>query len=251
MKSGNQETQTYSYTELYSKYFFHKRNYDIGACPEYTLIFVFSGELTVRYSSNKTTLRKGEYIFLRQDSRTTLLRSSYNEEVFSGAFLGFHRSFLCEFHRLFSQSDAFPCEDLFGKSIVKITRNPYMDSMYVSLLPYFEWESQPSEEVLEIKLIEAVLSLLQTDLNLYYYLFGFPIHQEASKHSKLYNIQNDIKHLCLFNLSSSITSGKIETNYIKKEKAGKTSDIYFEVSYRDNGQSTTLTHRHYNAYTLN
>lgn len=251
MKSDSQKTQTYSYTELYWKYFFHQQNRDIGTCPEYTLIFVFSGELTVRYGSDKTSLRRGEYIFLRQDSRTILLKSSFNDEVFSGAFLGFHRSFLCEFHRLFSQLDTFPYEDRFGKSIVEITRNPYMDSMYVSLLPYFGWESQPSEEVLEIKLTEAVLSLLQTDLNFYNYLFGFPTHQDGSKHIKLCNIQNEIKHLCRFNLSGANPSGKMEAQYIKKEKAGKTSDIYFEVSYRDNGQSTTLTHCHYNALTLN
>lgn len=251
MKSDSQRTQTYSYTELYSEYFFHKQNSDIGTCPEYTLIFVFSGELTVRYGSDKTSLRKGEYIFLRQDSRTILLRSSYNDEVFSGAFLGFHRSFLCEFHRLFSLSDTYPYEDRFGKSIVEITRNPYMDSMYVSLLPYFEWESQPSEEVLEIKLTEAVLSLLQIDLNFYNYLFGFPAQKEVSKHLKLCNNQNEIKHLYRFNLSSTITSRKMEANYIRKEKAGQTSDIYFEVIYRDIGQSSTLTHHHYDTLTLN
>lgn len=251
MKSDSQRTQTYSYTELYSEYFFHKQNSDIGTCPEYTLVFVFSGELIIKYGSSKTSLHKGEYIFLRQDNRTILFRSTYNDEVFSGAFLGFHRSFLCEFHRLFSQSDTFPREDWFSNSIVEITRNPYMDSMYVSLLPYFEWESQPSEEVLEIKLTEAVLSLLQTDLNFYNYLFGFPTHQDGSKHARLCNIQNEIKHLCRFYLSGTNHSGKMEAHYIKKEKAGKTSDIYFEVSYRDNGQSTTLTHCHYNALTLN
>lgn len=251
MKSDSQKTQTYSYVELYSEYFFHKQNGDIGTCPEYTLVFVFSGELTVKDCFGKTSLRKGEYIFLRQDSRTILLRSTYNDEVFSGAFLGFHRSFLCEFHRLFSQSDAFPRENRFSKSIVTITRNPYMDSMYVSLLPYFEWESQPSEEVLEIKLTEAVLSLLQTDLNFYNYLFGFPAQKEVSKYLKLCNNQNEIEHLCRFNLSGTNPSGKMVANYIRKEKAGKTSDIYFEVGYRDNKQSSTLTYHHYDTLTLN
>lgn len=250
MNSYNQRNQIYSYAQLYSEYFFHKPDGDTRTSPEYTLIFVFSGELTVNNGDSKTNLRKGEYIFLRRDSRTILVRSSYNEETFSGAFLGFHRSFLCEFYRLFNEPDTQPDENQSGSSVIKITRNPYMDSMYLSLLPYLDWKSQPSNAVLEIKLAEAVFGLLQTNRNFYNYLFGLLTQQGDNEQLKLYTIGKEEIGLCLFGLPRSVISGGMEASYIRMKKAGKTSDIYFEVSYPGNRQIITL-HGYYNNITLN
>jgi len=46
-------------------------------------------------------------------------------------------------------------------------------SLFESVIPYFEAQEKPSEEILKLKMIEGVYVLLNTDINLYASLFDF------------------------------------------------------------------------------
>lgn len=255
------KNQSYNYSELYSEYFFRRQNGPIKNCPEHTLIFVFAGELLVQDGNIETTIRKGQYIFLRKDSNIILLRNSLNEESFSGVFLGFNRSFLCEFYRLMNKTCLPYNDERFSNNIIELPCNPYMDSMYISLRPYFDWNIQPVKAVLEIKLMEAVFSLLQTDPRFYNSLFGFlkPWETNVSaeipsdsikryhchKGNTVSTMQEDIKWLYMFGQPRLFITQKMEADYIKKKNAGKTAEIYFEVNYRDNAQLIEALRNHY------
>lgn len=265
MKSDNRKNQTYSYSDFYSEYFFHNTDSKPKPSPEHTLVFVFSGELIVQEGIKETKIQKGEYIFLRKDTNIILERNSGNGESFSSIFIGLNRNFLGEFYRLMNKERIPKNNEEFPNSVIELPRSPCMDSMYVSLMPYFEWNKQPTKAVLEIKLIEAVFSLLYTDQKFYHCLFGFlkpwipDLYTESSPHSiyskiEKYYFDNNIiiptndkaKLLCLLKQPRLILHKNIETAYIRKKKGGRTSDIYIEVNYHDDTQLIEAIHNHYN-----
>ena len=50
---------------------------------------------------------------------------------------------------------------------------PDIKSLFESILPYFDSTVQPAEEVLQLKMVEGLYILLNTDINLYASLFVF------------------------------------------------------------------------------
>lgn len=53
------------------------------------------------------------------------------------------------------------------------SNRPDIRSLFESVIPYFEAQEKPSEEILKLKMIEGVYVLLNTDINLYASLFDF------------------------------------------------------------------------------
>lgn len=270
MKSDKIQNPIYSYSDFYSEYFFHNTTGKTKESPEHTLIFVFSGELIVKDGTSEKTVRKGEYIFLRKNAKIILERKACNGESFNSVFLGLNRNFLKEFYRLMNKGCMPTEESQFSNNIIELSRNPYLDSMYVSLIPYVESaNTRPVNSVLEIKLMEAVFSLLQIDRKFYYYLFDFlqpwernnsiakehncditPSFYDLPLSDSISVIQKDANWLCMFGKPQIVISKKMEADYIQKKGNGKASDIYMEVTYREDARLTGIPD-YYNSFPAN
>lgn len=270
MKSDKIRNKIYNYSDFYSEYFFQNASGKSKGCPEHTLVFVFSGELIVKDSISETKIRKGEYIFLRKDANIVLERNAYNGEPFNSVFFGLNRNFLGEFYRLMNKTRIPRIEEQFPNSVIELPRNPCMDSMYVSLIPYFDWKIQPANAVLEIKLIEAVFSLLYTDKKFYDCLFGFlkpwisdlytdsngdaiyrKIEDCCFSDNQFLPTDDKTKWLCVLNQPRLILRKNFETAYIRKKNAGKTAEIYIEVNYNDDTQLIEAINDHCNTFPPN
>ncbi|MCC8146340.1 MAG: hypothetical protein LIO93_07895, partial [Bacteroidales bacterium] len=236
MKPDNREYPIYNYSDIFSKYFFQKDTDNLRNCPEHVLIFVFSGELTVYYHDLTVTVGKGEYIFLRKDVNTLLVRKSLKNEPFRSVFMGLSISFLREFYRNMNKNKMPETNEKFQKNVIELTKNPYLDSIYISMLPYLKDNLKPMQPILEIKMMEAVLGLLLLDERFYPCLFDC---------CKLW--KDDIMKFLNQNYTSMVRLGenegashslwiiskKLETAYTKMQQGEKVADIYIEVSYKD------------------
>lgn len=235
----------YNYSDIFYKYFFLNDTDSLRTPPEYVLVFVFSGELLVRYGNEDVTVSKGEYIFLRKDSHTELERKSVEGKIFRSVFMGLSFSFLREFYRTMNKKNVPEACANFDKNVVKLNKNPYLDSIYISLYPYLKDNYIPVQPVLEIRMMEAVLGLLLLDERFYPCLFDCckPWKKDIMSFLNKNIKDNTIEHIKEFSgefIEQAATSDKLwiiskklETAYMKVQQGENTTDIYIEVAYKD------------------
>ena len=214
MEPKKLESKTYNYQEIFSDYFFKEDTPCKRMCPDHVLIFVYSGELVVRSREEKVCVHQGGYIFLCRDSNIILEKKSFANELFQSIFMGFSQSFLNEFYRNLNKKIIQKNRDRFNKNIIEISKNPYIESLYISMNTYFKWGTTPVKEVLEIKLTEAVYCLLSIDKRFFSCLFT-PI----KKKKDILYLQDCTITKCL------------QTAYLKIQNGDKTTNIYMEVAY--------------------
>jgi len=221
MDSDNLQDKIYNYHKIFSEYFFHEDVAGKHICPDHVLILVYSGELIIRSGSQEVSVTKGEYIFLCHDVNIILEKKSFNGQPFKSTFMGFSRSFLNEFYHNLNKKKIPKNTGNFNKNIVEIAKNPYIESLYISMQPYFQWNTDPIKKVLEIKLTEAVYCLLGIDKRFFSCLFG-----AHTKDATLCTSEYILYPHC--------TSTKcLETAYLKLQDGDKTTDIYMEVGYKN------------------
>lgn len=141
---------------------------------EHTLIYLCSGELEIEEHGKKTILHPGDCAFMRRDNRMWLQKKVGEGQPYHSIVLKFSRAFLREFYRALNQQQ-IPAESRREKASLRLLPNnrPDIRSLFESVIPYFDADEKPSEEVVKLKMIEGVYVLLNTDRNLYASLFDF------------------------------------------------------------------------------
>lgn len=140
------------------------------------LIYIYSGEMLITQNKKTTVIRKGECVFLHRDQRILVVKQpSSNGEEYRGVFLVFRRNFLKSKMGILADyaSDFFENSKLDVQPIMQVPLKPNLKSLFLSLQPYFEFNAKPTPELMELKLYEGLLALLQTDKVFYKYLFNF------------------------------------------------------------------------------
>lgn len=139
----------------------------------HALILVCDGQIDVSDANNEIIVRKGEYVFLKRDCRLKIHKHSDGEKPYSAVSIRFRRNLLKNYYRKL-KSKELPLEiSGFKEAAVKIESNPYLESLFTSLLPFLNGDSQPSEKFLAMKFEEALGCLLDIDKRFYPTLFDF------------------------------------------------------------------------------
>lgn len=141
---------------------------------EHTLVYLCSGELEIEQEGRRTVLHEGECAFMRRDHRMILQRRVRQGKPYRSVVLKFSRNFLRGF---FQQLDrrllpAYAKRNRDSLYLLPADR-PDIQSLFRSVLPFFEAEVKPSEEQLRLKMVEGLYVLLNTDKSLYASLFDF------------------------------------------------------------------------------
>lgn len=140
------------------------------------LIYIYSGEMLVTQNKNTTVVRKGECVFLHRDQRILVVKQpSPDGEEYRGVFLVFRRNFLKSKMGILAgyASEFFEDRQMDVPPIIRVPLKPNLKSLFLSLEPYFNSDIKPTPELMELKLYEGLLALLQTDRIYYKYLFNF------------------------------------------------------------------------------
>lgn len=141
---------------------------------EHTLIYLCSGELDIEERGRKTRLRAGDCAFMRRDNRMWLQKRASADTPYRSVVLKFTRPFLKEFYQTLSKRD-LPAESQRERCSLRLlpSGRPDIESLFRSVIPYFDAHEKPSDEVLKLKMVEGLYVLLRTDRNLYASLFDF------------------------------------------------------------------------------
>lgn len=141
---------------------------------EHTLIYLCEGELEIEERGVTTLLRPGDCAFMRRDNRMWLQKHASEEKPYRSVVLKFSRAFLRDYFRKLSPEDV-PQDSRREQVSLRLlpTGRPDIRSLFESVIPYFDTEQKPDEEVLRLKMVEGLHVLLRTDKNLYASLFDF------------------------------------------------------------------------------
>lgn len=217
----------YNYIDIFENYFFNRGNSSSRKCPDYILVFVFSGELIIRRGQRIISIREGEHIFLRKDINITLERLPLGDDRFRSVFMGLNSSMLQEFCIKMNMCNIPSNIKDFEDSVIELPLKPYLGSIYYSMQPYLMNNIHPESRIVEIKMMQTILSLLLTDERFYPCLFD-------SLHD--FNISTSFYNANKYNIlfpHCRIFPKKLETTCITMQECDEICDTYIEVSYRD------------------
>lgn len=165
---------TLRYSDIFLAMYFDDGMSCLHRNHSHVLVYMYSGELEINERGKITRLHQGDCAFIRKDFSVQLTKQAYNGEQFKAIFLMFTSKFLHDFYSKMDKS-ALPENAKRGKvSLLKLPSNrPDITSLFESMTPYFDSSVQPTDALLNLKMMEGMYVLLNTDKNLYASLFDF------------------------------------------------------------------------------
>lgn len=267
MDLKNNETLTYNYSNVFFSYFF---DYDMECSYKpvnHALIYVYSGEMVFEEGSKRTVARAGECMFVRRDHRVKVTKKSLKDEKFGAINMSFTRNFLRNFFQKMEKKD-FPLESRKHKlSVMKLNSSPEIQSLFKSMLPYFDTNIKPSEKLIELKIQEGIYALLNIDERFYPCLFDFTepwkidimdflnqnymydlsLEEIATYTGRsLASFKRDFKKISSLTPQRWIINKRLRVAYDKMETEGtKPADIFTVVGFKNLSHFYTAFKREY------
>lgn len=165
---------TLRYSDIFLAMYFDDGMSCLHRNHSHVLVYMYSGELEINERGKITRLHKGDCAFIRKDFSVQLTKQAYNGEQFKAIFLMFTTKFLRDFYSKLDKGSIPEKVKRDRVSIYKLPSNrPDIVSLFESMTPYFDSSMQPTEALLNLKMMEGVYVLLNTDKNLYASLFDF------------------------------------------------------------------------------
>lgn len=268
------ETDSNSLTFNYSDVFFCYHSAD-GKTVDKTIdfhlfVYIYSGELVLTEDNKTTIITKGQCVFIRRSHRVSLVKQpTATGEDFRGIFINFRRSFL----KTYFAENENKIKAYENKHIDKLPNislipdKPQIISLFLSMVPYFDSRTEPSLEIFELKMQEALVVLLQLDERFYPCLFDFSqpwkidIEEFINENymcdltldeiarftgRSLATFKRDFKQISELSPQRWIIKKRLEVAYnLLFEQNRKVSDIYLEVGFKNLSHFSTAFKQKY------
>lgn len=144
-----------------------------GTVQDHMLVYVYSGELEVVTDGKKRHLQKGQAFLLRRNHRCRKVLRPLGGEGFEGVFIHFKRALLKKAQSAYSISLRDSSPFLSRSPFVDLPQHPLLVNLCVSIRDYFRESRFPSEPLIQVKLAESVLTLLEIKPEIKPLLFDF------------------------------------------------------------------------------
>lgn len=168
------EIHTLRYSDIFLAMYFNDGMSCLHRNHSHVLVYIFSGELEINERGKITRSHQGDCAFIRKDFSVQMTKQARNGEQFKAIFLMFTTKFLRDFYNRLDRN-TIPTEVKRDKvSLYKLPSNrPDIVSLFESMTPYFNSDIQPTDELLQLKMVEGVYVLLNTSKSLYASIFDF------------------------------------------------------------------------------
>lgn len=139
------------------------------------LKYVYSGEIILEDGARTISVHSGEAVFIRRDHNVQITKQPYRGEQFKGITMVFNREFLrALYQKERRDNDSFPnVKDGFKQSVIKLMKKPQLESLFLSITPYFNTSEELSTKLADLKVREGIIDLLDMDRRFYPVLFDF------------------------------------------------------------------------------
>lgn len=267
METAQKDALIFSYSNIFFSYYFNNERICRNMIKDHMLVFVYSGELLLEEEKNILKIPKGECVFLRKDNRINMTKQPKGKEQFSGIFMVFNRNFLREFYQTIDKNKIPKDVEKPKQSVIKLPKSSAITSLFQSMTPYFDSEEKPMEELMKLKLLEGVYSLLQIDNRFYPCLFDFTATWKIDildflENNYMYDLtveeiahftgrslatfKRDFKKISNLSPQKWLIEKRLKTAYdMLKNDHKKVSDVYLEVGFKNFSHFSTAFKRRY------
>lgn len=142
---------------------------------EHMLVYICSGEMTLISKDRRYYLKKGDYFFIKRNHLLRKIKQpAKNGEPFKGLFLQLKMPFLKKILADSNVTIPLVANPAITKAnYVILEKHPFLKGLFSSLEQYFDTDEYPSKELMDIKMREAVFTLLQLKPDFGSVLFDF------------------------------------------------------------------------------
>ena len=162
-----------NYSDTLFVYKFHEGEIRCHAVTDHTLVYVYSGEMTIVYKNKTTKLFAGDCVFLARNHNVKVSARPYNGIELKSVFLTFTRPFLVRYSHLMDKSSLSSSEKKRMPSVVLLEKDLHIQSLFQALSTFFiAWE-KPNKQYMELKVTEGIEALMAINPRFSINLFDF------------------------------------------------------------------------------
>lgn len=141
--------------------------------PAHSIIFVRSGKLLIKENQREVEVAAGKYVFIKRDCTVKITKVSLEDIPYRGISLTLRRKALKDYYGGISRN-ALPKDVKPIKQVATIlSKSVPLDGLFQSLMVYVDNETEPTADMLSLKLREAIMCLLSLNPGFYPTLFDF------------------------------------------------------------------------------
>lgn len=263
-----QSSAVKNYSNIVFVHFFNKETmcYERGHC--HFIIYIFAGELSIKEpDKNEVIASAGQCVFVPRNHKLTFIKRPSKGVSYKGITMAFERNFLRLFYQSLNQKQ-IPLKVTETKdSVIKLPSLPNINSLFLSLLPYFDSDCKPKEEIMKLKRQEGVLALLDIDnsfsrilfdfidpwkidiLDFLHenYMYEFTLEEIASYTGRsLATFKRDFKKISDLTPQRWILQKRLEVAKEKLKTEGKkVAEVYMEVGFKNRSHFATVYRKHF------
>jgi len=262
-----QQSVIFTYSDIFFSYYFNNDTFCSHSQPNHALSYVYSGEMVLTEGDKELSVRKGECVFIKRDHRVSMMKKSYDGEPYRGIFVMFNRNTLREMFRQ-SGTDKIP-EDAsrFTESFFNLPPSAEIESLFSSMVPYFNPAVKPRDEFMTLKLRESIMVLLSMDKRFYPTLFDFAepwkidildfldrnymyelSMEEIANYTgrSLATFKRDFRKVSDLTPQKWIIRKRLEVAYEKMKQQGqRVTEVYSEVGFKNLSHFSTAFKKHF------
>ena len=235
--------------------------------PAHAIIYVRQGKLLIEDNGETTEVEAGNYVFVRRNCTVNVTKVALGNEPYRGINLTLHREVLKDYYSRTSKNslpkDVHPLKE----SAIILPKNVPLESLFRSLAAYVDNGMNPTKDILDLKVQEAVLCLLDYDRRFYPTLFDF---NEAWKIDLLDFMEQNFTEDMTMEEFASYTGRSLATfkrdfaklsdlppqkwiiehrlelaHRLLTEHKAQTMDVAYRVGFKNRSHFSTAFKRHY------
>ncbi len=245
----------FRHADMFFSCFYNDENLCAHQSREHAMNYVYSGEMLIDDGKKITHVRQGECAFIRRDHRVTLTKKPLEGKQYCGIFMMFTRRFLREMFQRLAPDKTLNDVPKIPSSVIKLPLSTEIDSLFTSMVPYFNQKIGAQDDFMHLKLQEGLLALLHIDERFYptlfdfnepwkidilefmeqNYMYDFSLEDLATFTGRsLATFKRDFKKLSALTPQKWLIHKRLEAAY-EKMKTGKwkVQDVYLEVGFKN------------------
>lgn len=141
-----------NYSNIVFVHFFNKETmcYERGHC--HFLICIYAGELIIKEPDKEDiVVTAGQCVFIPRNHKLTFIKRPSKGVSYKGITMAFERNFLRLYYQSLNRKQIQVNEVATKDSVIKLPSLPNINSLFLSLLPYFDSDCKPKDEVMKLK----------------------------------------------------------------------------------------------------